>query len=197
MRPKSAKFVTSAVKPSQYPPEQYPEIAFAGRSNVGKSSLINSLVAVDGLAKTSNTPGRTRLVNWFEVETAKGKRLSFVDLPGYGYAKVPRAMRDSWRPMVESYLTERTTLRGVILLIDCRREAQREEVELCEWLHDAGIEPVLVVTKIDKLPKSKRKLAALNVKKQLGLRRPPIVTSAESGEGLTDVWRSILAACGK
>src|SRR5687767_1413000 len=109
-----ARFVTSAAKSDQFPPPNLPELAVVGRSNVGKSSLINALTGQDGLARTSRTPGRTRLVNWFEVDGA----FHLVDLPGYGYAEVSRDMRESWRPLIESYLSDRKTLAGVLLLID-------------------------------------------------------------------------------
>src|SRR3954447_9146724 len=118
MRPRSARFVISASRPEEFPTGDLPEVAFAGRSNVGKSSLINTLPGVDGLARTSRTPGRTRLLNWFRVEPLKGGALHFVDLPGYGYAAVDRGLRASWRPLMESYLTDRPALRAVVLLID-------------------------------------------------------------------------------
>src|SRR5262249_55673621 len=127
----AARFVTSAASPEQFPPADLPELAVVGRSNVGKSSLINALVGKD-LAKTSRTPGRTRLVNWFEVTATRPFHL--VDLPGYGYAEVSRAMRDSWRPLIESYLGNRATLAGVLLLVDIRRGAQDEELDFVPWL---------------------------------------------------------------
>ena len=117
MHVKSAEFVTSAVKPDQYPPAKYPEMAFAGRSNVGKSSLINTLVNRKRLVKTSSTPGRTQLINFFSIN----EDFTFVDLPGYGYAKVPQHIRKKWGPMVETYLASRPTLLGVVLLVDIRR----------------------------------------------------------------------------
>ena len=107
----AARFVTSAAQPSGFPPPSLPEIAVVGRSNVGKSSLINALVGQPGLARTSRTPGRTRLINWFEIDG----RFHLVDLPGYGYAEVSQAMRESWRPLIETYLDTRTTLAGVLL----------------------------------------------------------------------------------
>jgi len=191
MRAKHAEFVTSAADPGGFPPESLPEVAFAGRSNVGKSSLINKLVGHARLARTSNTPGRTRLLNWFRVEPPKGKPLCFVDLPGYGYAKVPRALRDSWRPLVEAYIGDRPSLRGVIVLVDARRGAEAEEVELLEWLGDIDIPALVVLTKADKLAKSKRKLAGVDAQRELGLKRPPVLFSATLGDGVDDLWRSI------
>jgi len=191
MRAKRAEFMTSATRPGGYPPEQLPEVAFAGRSNVGKSSLINRLVGVSKLARTSRTPGRTRLLNWFRVEPPSGAPLAFVDLPGYGYAKVSRSERDAWRPMVESYLTGRSVLRAVTVLVDARRGAGPEEADLLAWLDEAGIAPITVLTKADKLAKSKRKPAALALQRELGLARPPILFSATSGDGVDPLWRSI------
>ena len=128
---KSAEFVTSATKPSQYPKRALPEIAFAGRSNVGKSSLINTLVNRKHLVKTSSTPGRTQLINFFDING----RMGIVDLPGYGYAKVPVSVRKKWGPMIETYLSERETLRGVVVIMDIRRIPRQEELNLLAWLN--------------------------------------------------------------
>jgi GTP-binding protein len=191
MKARHASFVISASKPSGFPRPDLPEVAFAGRSNVGKSSLINVLVGVPGLAKASNTPGRTRLINWFRVEPHKGKPLAFVDLPGYGYAKVPLGMRDSWRPLIEAYLSGRECLRAAIVIIDPRRGASDDDAKLIAWLEEAGVAVITVVTKVDKLGKSKRKPAAMEIKRDLGLARPPVLFSAHSGEGIADLWREI------
>ena len=118
MKITSAKFIKSATEPAHYPGDGLPEVAFAGKSNVGKSSLINSLVNRKGLAQTSSAPGRTRLINFFTVND----RYSFVDLPGYGYARVPTEMKKKWGPMVEAYLLNRRSLRLVIVIVDIRRE---------------------------------------------------------------------------
>jgi GTP-binding protein len=194
MKATSATFVQSAAKPAQFPRPSLPEIAFAGRSNVGKSSLINTLTGVPKLARTSNTPGRTRLLNWFRVEPARGKPVHFVDLPGYGYAKVSRSMRESWQPLIESYLKGRDGLRALVLLIDARRGAEQEEADLLEWLDTMEVKPIVVLTKCDKLAKNKRKPAALAVARTLGLSREPVLFSSHTNEGLSDLWRAISAA---
>ncbi len=151
MKITSAEFVTSATKPSQYPTEGLPEIAFAGRSNVGKSSLINVLVNRKRLVKTSSTPGRTQLVNFFDINDY----ITFVDLPGYGYAKVPASVRKKWGPMIETYLSGRNTLKGVVVILDIRRTPREEEHNLIEWLEHYAIPSILVLTKTDKLSKIK------------------------------------------
>ena len=183
-----ARFVTSAAKPAQFPAEGLPEIAVVGRSNVGKSSLINSLTGQDGLARTSRTPGRTRLINWFEID---GK-FHLVDLPGYGYAEVSREMRESWRPLIESYLAERKTLAGVLLLIDVRRGPQDEELDFVPWLEAREVPIVVALTKADKLAKNKRMLEVAKAKKALGLKRDPFAVSAQNGEGIDPLWRALL-----
>jgi GTP-binding protein len=147
---KSAEFVISAVRPQQYPAEELPEFAFAGRSNVGKSSLINTLVSRKKLVQTSSTPGKTRLINFFRVNDA----LMFVDLPGYGYARVSEEERRKWRPMIEKYLTGRENLKAVVLILDIRRTPNEEDALLLNWLSHREITPVLVVTKADKLSKT-------------------------------------------
>jgi GTP-binding protein len=183
-----ARFVISASKPSEFPAENLPEIAVVGRSNVGKSSLINSLVGQDGLARTSRTPGRTRLVNWFEVD---GK-FHLVDLPGYGYAEVSRDMRESWRPLIESYLADRKTLAGVLMLIDVRRGPEEEELDFVPWLEAKEIPIVVALTKSDKLAKNKRMIEVLKAKKALGLKRDPFAVSAQEGEGTEHLFRALL-----
>ncbi len=193
MHIKSAEFVTSAVKPEHYPAPDYPEVAFAGRSNVGKSSLINKLVNRRGLVKTSNTPGRTQLINFFLVNGG----LSLVDLPGYGYAKVPAAVKRQWGPMVEAYIANRTTLKAVVLLMDIRRTPRAEEFNLMDWLRHHEIPMILVLTKADKLSKTqqgKQRKAAADI---LGLEPDDFVLfSAKSGLGATALWQLIAQVTG-
>ena len=150
---KNVEFVKSAVKPQHYPEYNFPEIAFAGRSNVGKSSLINCLIQRKNMVKTSSTPGCTQLLNFFLINQS----LSFVDFPGYGYAKTSKKIRAQWQPMVEQYLFERNNLLGVILLIDIRREPGKEEFDLTDWLEKHEIPYLIVLTKTDKLSKTKQK----------------------------------------
>ena len=149
----SAEFITSAVKPGQYPALGLPEIAFAGRSNVGKSSLINCLVNRRNLVKTSSTPGKTRLINFFNID----HRLVFVDLPGYGYARVSQREQKTWGPMIETYLTGRTALKGAALLIDLRREPREDEFLLLDLFTRHGIPFIIILTKADKLKKTAQK----------------------------------------
>ena len=139
----TAEFVKSAVKPSHYPEPVFPEIAFAGRSNVGKSSLINTLVNRKRLVKTSATPGRTRLINFFKINDA----FYFVALPGYGCAKVPVAVKKAWVPMVETYITTRKRLRSVVLIVDIRRKPGDEELSCLNWLQHLDIPCLVIVTK--------------------------------------------------
>ncbi|MBI4510744.1 MAG: YihA family ribosome biogenesis GTP-binding protein [Deltaproteobacteria bacterium] len=193
MRAKKATFVTSAALPAQFPTPADPEIAFAGRSNVGKSSLINSLIGAK-IAKTSSTPGHTRLLNWFRVVPPSGPELAFVDLPGYGYAKVPHEMRAAWRPLVDAFVTSRDSLRLVVVIIDARRGPEAEERELVEWLAHVGRPTLVVLTKVDKLPKSKRLPAIQAARRALGLDRDPLLFSSLTGEGAAPLWRAIVAA---
>jgi GTP-binding protein len=187
---KTAEFVTSAVKKSQYPPEALPEIAFAGRSNVGKSSLINTLVNRKHLVKTSSTPGRTQLINFFDIN----KNLTFVDLPGYGYARVPAAVRKKWGPMIETYLSTRQTLKGVVIIMDIRRLPREEEQNLIHWLNHHSIASILVLTKTDKLSKTKLiKQQAAIVKALVVAKEDVILFSAKTRRGKDIVWDAILS----
>lgn len=188
-----ARFVISAAKPSEFPAPTLPELAVVGRSNVGKSSLINALVGQDGLARTSRTPGRTRLVNWFEVSAREGAtKFHLVDLPGYGYAAVDHKTRESWRPLIESYLEKRATLAGVLLLVDIRRGVQDEELDFVPWLAERNIPISVALTKADKLPKNKRTLEAMAAKRVLGVKREPICVSVLGGEGIDALWKELM-----
>jgi GTP-binding protein len=186
---RSAKFICSAVTPGQYPPDDLPEVAFAGRSNVGKSSLINKILNRKKLVRTSKTPGRTQLLNFFEIN----ELWRFVDLPGYGYAKVPVEVQKRWRPMVESYLTTRVNLRGMVWLLDIRREVSKEDLQLWDWLQAKQIEVIIVVTKADKLSKNKRNKQAASIARSLGREAQELIQfSATSGEGKDEIWQALL-----
>ncbi|MGD8387982.1 MAG: ribosome biogenesis GTP-binding protein YihA/YsxC [Desulfobacteraceae bacterium] len=188
----NVSFVKSAYQSSQYPPADRPEIAFAGRSNVGKSSLLNVLVNRRNLARTGSQPGRTQAINFF----ALAERLYLVDLPGYGFARVPPSVQAAWRPMVETYLRERKTLCGVVVILDIRRDVSQGDRDLLNWLSAFGIPPILVLTKIDKLSRSRRKERANRIAKELNglIGRRPVAFSAKSREGREEVWARIEAA---
>ena len=187
---KSAEFVTSAVKKSQYPPEGLPEIAFAGRSNVGKSSLINTLVNRKHLVKTSSTPGRTQLINFFDINN----NLTFVDLPGYGYARVPISVRKKWGPMIETYLSTRKTLKAVVIIMDIRRLPREEEQNLIGWLAHFSIAGIWVLTKTDKLSKTKIVKQQDAIVRALAVEKEDVILfSAKTRRGRDAVWDAILA----
>jgi len=187
---RSAEFVTSAVKKSQYPPGVLPEIAFAGRSNVGKSSLINALVSRKHLVKTSSTPGRTQLINFFDINN----NLTFVDLPGFGYARVPVSVRKTWGPMIETYLSTRKTLKGVVIIMDIRRLPREEEQNLIHWLAHYTIAGILVLTKTDKLSKTKIVKQQSAIVRSLAVEKEDVILfSAKTRRGRDAVWDAILA----
>ena len=189
----SANFICSAVTPGQYPPVDLPEVAFAGRSNVGKSSLINKILNRKKLVRTSKTPGRTQLLNFFEIN----ELWRFVDLPGYGYAKVPVEIKKRWRPMVESYLTSRVNLRGMVWLLDIRREVSKEDLHLWDWLQAKQVPVIIVVTKADKLSKNKRNKQAASIAKSLGRKAQELIQfSATSGEGKDEIWQALRQVLG-
>ena len=194
MRIVEATFRISAANAAQFPTPGAPEVAFVGRSNVGKSSLLNVLVGVRGLAKTSQTPGRTRLLNWFDVVPDKGSPLAFVDLPGFGYAKVAKAAQKTWQALIESYFTQRAGLVLAVVLIDIRRGAETEERQLLEWLAHLGKDALVIATKADKLVKSARIPAAEKIKHTLHLKRTPMVFSSHTGDGTKEIWSAIMRA---
>jgi GTP-binding protein len=187
----SAEFVTSAASHFQLPRHQRPEIAVAGRSNVGKSSLINCLLGRRGLARVSGVPGRTQLLNVFLVNQA----FYLVDLPGYGYAKVPDTVRQAWGPMVEEFLTSARDLRAVILLLDARRGVTEGDLRMKRFLDDVSLCCVPVLTKIDKLRRTARDALVRDVAGALGLSDPRevITFSARSAEGREAVLAAIAA----
>ena len=165
MEIKQSEFITSAVKPEQYPTDNRLEIAFVGRSNVGKSSLINSLTNRRKLVKVSRTPGKTRLVNFFLINND----FYFVDLPGYGYAKVSRTEKESWGKFIETYLVNRGQLKRIILLVDCRREPSEDDKLMYNFIKHYGYDCTVVATKTDKLTKNELKKNMTMLKKELDL----------------------------
>ena len=189
-----ADFIAGATALGQLPAPTFAEVAFAGRSNVGKSSLINNLVARKKLVRTSSAPGCTRAINIFRVRlrTDTGEaHLDLVDLPGYGYAHRSKAERRSWGPLIEGFLAERPGLRGAVVIVDVRRGVQEEDLQLIEFLESVDVTPIVVATKIDKLPASKRKLAVAKLKKDVG--RPVTPYSSVTGDGRDTLWRRLLS----
>jgi GTP-binding protein len=192
-----ASFLVEVRPGSPLPPPGPPEIAIAGRSNVGKSTLLNRLAARRSLARTSKTPGRTRGAIFYELAvrwTSGGEqRLRLVDLPGYGYAQVSQAERKSWQPLIEGYVERRQSLALFLSLVDARREIEEEERQLDEWLATLGVRRRVVVTKIDKVGSAARGALLARIRRALGPDAPPpLAVSGETGEGMGPLW-SLLA----
>jgi len=187
MKINSAVFIKSAPEPEHYPRDDRPEIAFMGRSNVGKSSLINSLLGVRGLARTSNTPGRTQLINFFLINDA----FYFVDLPGYGYARVPSEVKKHWGPMVENYLATRPNLVLSILIADSRHEPTRLDLLMKEWLEQREKPFIIVATKADKLSNNKLRTSLSRASAVFG-GTELIPYSAITRRGADRIWRQIV-----
>ncbi len=192
MKIESAEHCAAAARPEQLPKPGAPEIAFLGRSNVGKSSLINRLVNRRRLAHTSTAPGKTRLVHLYRVRRG-GRELLLVDLPGYGFARVSKAERKRWRVMVESYLEDRPpALRGAVLLQDLRRDPSDDETQLVAWLEERGIPVVVALTKIDKLKPMRRAARVRELRRALEFPEARVIaTSAEKGDGIAELWRAL------
>ncbi|NLM90156.1 MAG: YihA family ribosome biogenesis GTP-binding protein [Candidatus Cloacimonetes bacterium] len=187
-------FVKSAIEPSDYPASAYPEFAFAGRSNVGKSTLINLLTNHKGLAKTSSTPGKTRLLNFFLIrykidDNDSSGFLQFTDLPGYGFAEVSQAEQEKWRRMINKYFEQRKQLRSLIVIVDIRHPADSKDIMLLEMLRLRGIDYCIVATKADKIPKTKVAKTVKVMAKGLGLKEEPIFpVSALNNTGLEPLY---------
>ncbi|MFD1125632.1 ribosome biogenesis GTP-binding protein YihA/YsxC [Lentilactobacillus raoultii] len=179
----------SAVSASQYPNTQFPEIAFVGRSNVGKSSLTNVLINRNGYARTSSQPGKTQTLNFYNIED----KLFFVDVPGYGYAKTSKANREKWGHMIENYLTQRDQLKGVITLVDGRHAPTSDDVSMHDWLKYYGIDILTVATKMDKIARGKWNKQASVITKTLHLEamEPLILFSALTRQGKNEIWQWI------
>jgi len=182
----TAEFITGAVSSRQYPREILPEFAFAGRSNVGKSSLINSLLNRKKLVKTSSTPGKTQEINFFKINDA----LMFADLPGYGFAKVPATVQKKWQMMIEQYILMRENLTGVVVIIDIRRNPTQMDLDLTNWLETNGIRYALVATKSDKLSsvetaRQKRKIEAAFLREGS---EKLLLYSSKNRQGRNELW---------
>lgn len=191
MKVRRAELFISCPRASELPESALPEVAFLGRSNVGKSSLLNALVQRKQLARTSSTPGKTRMIHFFRVEI-DGIELMLVDLPGYGFAKVSKRERASWQELVEGYLKNREQLRLAILLQDLRRDVSDDETLLLEWLAERDVPSLLVLTKTDKLKTMRRKQRISAMRRDLGVDGPPLLpTSSPSKQGLPELWRAI------
>ena len=179
-----AEFVTSSAKPEAFPADRLPEIAFLGRSNVGKSSLINALTGQKGLAFTSNTPGRTQTINFYRIDGA----FYFVDLPGYGYARVPQQFVVEWKKLIEGYLHNRETLKLSCLILDTRRGWMEKDLDLKRWLEHQGRPYLVIATKTDKLNQSEQE-HGMRAIRQEGVE--PLPFSAATGRGVREIWQAI------
>ena len=198
----SAEFVKSAADARGWPAAGAPEFAFCGRSNVGKSSALNALAARKSLARVSNTPGRTRLINFFDVRAAEKTRsggrgaehhVVFVDLPGYGFAAGSREERDSWRPMIEEYLTRREPLKALVVLVDGELGAQPSDIEMVRWGESLGREVIVAATKLDRLARNRRARQIDRIAGQLAV--PKVIGfSAKEHFGVDELWRELLSA---
>ena len=189
MKVSSAEFVKSAFKEIDWPKDTKPEIAFLGRSNVGKSSLINSLLMVRGLARTSSTPGRTQSLNFFSIND----RFWFVDLPGFGYARVPKDIKSTWGEMATTYLAKRNQLVLSIQIVDSRHEPTKQDLQLHEWLEHSNKPKLIVATKSDKLSNNELRRNLEHIARVLD-DDSVVAYSAKTGRGRDEVWRAIKSA---
>ena len=189
MKVSSTEFLKSAFQESDWPKDAKPEIAFLGRSNVGKSSLINSLLMVRGLARTSSTPGRTQSLNFFSIN----ERFRFVDLPGFGYARVPQNIKSTWGDMVTGYLAKRPQLVLSIHIVDSRHEPTKQDLQLHEWLEHSNKPQLIVATKSDKLSNNELRKNLEHIAHVFG-NDSVVAYSAKSGRGRDELWRAIDSA---
>lgn len=189
-RVKDARFLASAAKTEQVPASTAPEIAFAGRSNVGKSSLMNMLLERKNLVRTSKTPGATRAINLFAVSFEGLGDFTFVDLPGYGYAARSKEEREGWGPLMETYLGTRSALKALVVLVDIRRGIEEDDEGLVDLGVARGIDTIVVATKLDKLVRAQQKPAIEKIRKSI--RETVIAASAETGEGRVEILNRLL-----
>jgi GTP-binding protein len=186
MKVTQADIVISAVKPEQYPNDPMPEFALAGRSNVGKSSFINKMINRKNLARTSSKPGKTQTLNFYLIN----EMLHFVDVPGYGFAKVPKSERDAWGRMMQTYLTSRKQLRAVLLIVDLRHPPSKDDVVMYDYLKHYELPIIVVATKADKIPKGKWQKHLKIVRETLDLEKEDdvVLFSSETGQGKDEIW---------
>lgn len=186
MKVQNVELTISAVSPAQYPDEGFPEIALSGRSNVGKSSLINTLINRKGLARTSSQPGKTQTLNFYNIES----ELYFVDVPGYGYAKVSKKDREKWGQMIERYFSDRPVLRGVISLVDGRHEPTELDCQMIDFLHYYDLPILVCATKMDKIPRGKWNRTESQIRKKLALNPQDeiVLFSSVTKAGKEEVW---------
>ncbi len=186
MKVQNVELTISAVSPAQYPGEGFPEIALSGRSNVGKSSLINTLINRKGLARTSSQPGKTQTLNFYNIES----KLYFVDVPGYGYAKVSKKDREKWGQMIERYFSDRPVLRGVISLVDGRHEPTELDCQMIDFLHYYDLPILVCATKMDKIPRGKWNRTESQIRKKLALNPQDeiVLFSSVTRAGKEEVW---------
>ena len=186
----SAEFMISAVSAEQYPRASLPEVAFVGRSNVGKSSLINSLLNRKKLVKISRTPGKTQMINFFDVN----HELVFADLPGYGFAKVPKSVQKKWQDLVEQYLLKRDNLRTVVLILDIRRKPTDLDLHMQEWLEQYQVDTILVATKTDKLSQAEQSKQLKQIRAAFleGADKELVAYSSKNQKGRKELWKLLL-----
>lgn len=189
MKVHNVEMVISAVKPEQYPEDGLPEFALAGRSNVGKSSFINKMIGRKALARISSKPGKTQTLNFYKIE----EQLFFVDVPGYGYAKVSKSEREAWGKMIERYITARSVLRAVVLIIDLRHPPTNDDIMMYDFLKYYNIPAIIIATKADKIKKGKWDQHKKVVRETLEMDKndPLIVFSSETGLGFEQAWQEI------
>lgn len=183
----TAEYLRSAENKKDYPPGELAEIAFAGRSNVGKSSMINTLLGRRNLVRTSKTPGHTRKLNFYLINSG----VIFVDFPGYGFARVPQEIKEKWRPMVETYITGRKQLAGVVVIVDARRPPTESDMTLIEYLQAYDKPLILVATKADKLNRSEMSEQGRVIRSAVGEHMPVVIFSSQNGLGKNELWKEI------
>lgn len=186
---KNAKYELTAVNPDQYPVQNMPEIALVGRSNVGKSSLINTLLNRKNLARVASTPGKTREINFYNIDRA----LYLVDLPGYGYARVSKSKKESWDAMIETYLMTRKQLKLLLMLIDIRHTPSNDDQLMLDWIKTQNLKCLIIATKLDKIPRSQINKQLNDIRRTLDMTEEEMIIpfSSASGQGTDQVWGRI------